>query len=163
MLPDNAQKLPKSVKIVWLIHTSIAFVLILAVGLVINSFFLNHWQNILATIIQVIFVLVLLCLLAYALLIPYYYRFHQYVINPHSVSIYKSFFWRQSQTIPLNRIQNVDTVQGPILNIFKLQKLSIVTAANAFTINAIDEKTALQLRDQLIQAARQAREVDTDD
>ena len=65
--------------------------------------------------------------------------------------------------MPVNRIQNVDTQQGPLLQHYHLQSVIVVTAAHNFKIEAIAENVAQALRDQLIASARQAREVETDD
>lgn len=63
----------------------------------------------------------------------------------------------------MNRIQNVDTTQGPILRQFKLMDLSIKTAAHGFKIREIEELTAKKMRGQLVIAALHAREVASDD
>jgi len=163
MIPNDAQSLPKVAKKVWLIYDMIALVVVLAIGIASNLFLDFKWHNPLTIWINVLLGFGLLIIIGHAVLIPYRYRFHKYILHQDAVSIYKGFFLRQSETIPLNRIQNVDTIQGPILKIYHLQNVSIVTAAHAFKIEAINEDVAQYLRNQLITAARQAREVDTDD
>ncbi|CUW09217.1 PH domain-containing protein [Leuconostoc gasicomitatum] len=163
MIPKKAQSLPKSAKKIWLIHNMIVFVIFLAIGLIINIFLKFNWHSPLVLGVNGLCGIILLLVIGNIILIPYHYRFYKYMLNQEAISIYKGFFLRKSQTIPLNRIQNVDTVQGPILQICHLQNVSIVTAAHAFKIEAINEDVAHYLRDQLITAARQAREVDTDD
>ncbi|MBZ6014041.1 PH domain-containing protein [Leuconostoc gelidum subsp. gelidum] len=163
MIPKHAQSLPKAAKKVWLMYDMIALLVLLAIGLITNIFLKFNGYNPLTIGVNVLFGFILLLIIGNAILIPYRYRFHKYLLQKEAISIYKGFFLRKSETIPLNRIQNVDKIQGPILKIYHLQNVSIVTAAHAFKIATINEDVAQYLRDQLITAARQAREVDTDD
>lgn len=163
MIPKNAQSLPKRVKAAWLVVDISALLIVFVIGLIVNLVFKLDWSGLVAIGINGLFGIVMLAIIGDAVLIPYHYRFYKYVVNGSAVSIYKGFIWRRSETIPLNRIQNVDTRQGPIFGFFHLQNLAIVTAAHAFKIEGINEDVAQYLRDQLIAAARQAREVDTDD
>ena len=163
MIPKHAQSLPKAAKKVWLMYDMIDLLVLLAIGLITNIFLKFNGYNPLTIGVNVLFGFILLLIIGNAILIPYRYRFHKYLLQQEAISIYKGFFLRKSETIPLNRIQNVDTVQVPIIKIYHLQTVSIFTAAHAFKIATINEDVAQYLRDQLITAARQAREVDTDD
>lgn len=163
MIPEHARSLPKRVRLAWLVVDIIALLLVFVTGLIVNLIFKLDWYSPVAIGVNGLFGIVMLVIISDAVLIPYHYRFYKYVVNESAVSIYKGFIWRRSKTIPLNRIQNVDTRQGPIFGFFHLQNLAIVTAAHAFKIEGINEEVAHYLRDQLIAAARQAREVDTDD
>ncbi|MBZ6003082.1 PH domain-containing protein [Leuconostoc gelidum subsp. aenigmaticum] len=163
MIPKHAQSLPKAAKKVWLIYDVIALFVLLAISLTSNIFLKFNGHNSLTIGVNVLLGFILLLIIGNAVLIPYRYHFHRYLLQQEAISIYKGFFLRKSETIPLNRIQNVDTVQGPILKMFHLQNVSIVTAAHAFKVETINEDVAQYLRDQLITAARRAREVDTDD
>lgn len=163
MIPENAKSLPQSVKKMWLLINLIGVAIVLIIGLAINLFLEFDWQNpIFIGVNGVVGILLLISFLD-MLLIPYNYRFYKYVLNGDAISVYRGFFLRKSETIPLNRIQNVDTRQGPLLRLFHLQNIVIVTAANAFKIEGVSEDVAQYLRTQLISAARQAREVETDD
>ena len=163
MIPKNAQSLPKAAKKVWLIEDASSFLVLLIIAVAINIFLKFDWHSTLLSWINGLFGVALAMTLGYVMLIPYRYRFYKYLLHQNAVSIYKGFFLRRTKTIPLNRIQNVDTSQGPILKIFHLQNVVIVTAAHEFKIETINEDVAQYLRDQLIMAARQAREVAIDD
>ena len=163
MIPEEATRLPKAAKIVWLIHDVIALLFLVVVEIIIYMLFLRGNFHQLAMMILIIMVLIAILPVIHMTLIPYFYRFRRYVIDDQAVYIYRGFIFRKSESIPLNRIQNVDTKQGPILRYFKLMDLSIETAAHGFKIEAIDEATAKKLRGQLVEAALHAREVASDD
>lgn len=163
MIPKNAKSLPRTAKKVWLARDVLLLIpgLVLWVG--INYVFQSHWSSAVMTTINVIFSIGVLIVVGHILLIPYYYRYHKYLLTPDAVTIYQGFFLRKTATVPVNRIQNVDTQQGPLLQYYHLQSVVVVTAAHNFKIEAIAEDVAQALRDQLIASARQAREVETDD
>ncbi|CCJ67068.1 MULTISPECIES: PH domain-containing protein [Leuconostoc] len=163
MIPEKATQLPKTAKIVWLIHDVIALLFLVVVEIIIYMLFLRGNFHQLAMMILIIMVLIAILPVIHMTLIPYFYRFRRYVIDDQAVYIYRGFIFRKSESIPLNRIQNVDTKQGPILRYFKLMDLSIETAAHGFQIEAIGEVTAKKLRGQLVEAALHAREVASDD
>jgi len=163
MIPEKATQLPKTAKIVWLIHDVIALLFLVVVEIIIYMLFLRGNFHQLAMMILIIMVLIATLPVIHMTLIPYFYRFRRYVIDDQAVYIYRGFIFRKSESIPLNRIQNVDTKQGPILRYFKLMDLSIETAAHGFQIEAIGEVTAKRLRGQLVEAALHAREVASDD
>ncbi|MDY5163254.1 PH domain-containing protein [Leuconostoc falkenbergense] len=163
MIPEKATQLPKTAKIVWLIHDVIALLFLVVVEIIIYMLFLRGNFHQLAMMILIIMVLIATLPVIHMTLIPYFYRFRRYVIDDQAVYIYRGFIFRKSESIPLNRIQNVDTKQGPILRYFKLMDLSIETAAHGFQIEDIGEVTAKKLRGQLVKAALHAREVASDD
>ncbi|QSB51376.1 PH domain-containing protein [Leuconostoc falkenbergense] len=163
MIPEKATQLPKTAKIVWLIHDVIALLFLVVVEIIIYMLFLRGNFHQLAMMILIIMVSIAILPVIHMTLIPYFYRFRRYVIDDQAVYIYRGFIFRKSESIPLNRIQNVDTKQGPILRYFKLMDLSIETAAHGFQIEAIGEVTAKKLRGQLVEAALHAREVASDD
>lgn len=163
MIPKDAQSLPQSVKKMWLLINLLGLAVILIVAVVINIFLKFDWQNPILLGLNGVVGILLIIAIVDIVLIPYNYHFYKYILNEDAISVYKGFFLRKSETIPLNRIQNVDTRQGPILRLFHLHNIVIVTAANAFKIEGISEDVAQYLRAQLISAARQAREVETDE
>lgn len=163
MIPTNAKSLPQAAKKVWAVQAILVMGIVVLADICMNSLFQSHWSHAVMTAINVIFCAILALVIGRLLCIPYYYRYHKYLLTPDAVTIYRGFFLRKTETMPVNRIQNVDTEQGPILQYFHLQNVVIVTAAHNFKIETISEDVAQTLRDQLIAAARQAREVDADD
>ncbi|MCT4395669.1 PH domain-containing protein [Periweissella beninensis] len=154
---QHSYQLPTSIKKAWLINrlisvltTIITLLIILFIG---NKYFANYlW------VVWSFFTLLFIYEISLVVLIPYHYKFWCYQITDNYVYLQSGFFFRKHITIPLNRVQNVNLNQGPILRIFKLQAVEVVTAANNFTIDGITEKEADQLSKHIIRAARKARE-----
>lgn len=154
---ENSQFLPQAVKRVWLQARLITLVVSIAllVGLIILAHIYLPRFSWLAVTLGGLLVIGALINLA---LIPYHYHFWRYLITDDFVFIRSGYFYRTQHTVPMNRIQNVDLNQGPLLRLAHLKELEIVTAANSLTIDAITEAEANQLRDQLIATARKARD-----
>ncbi|MGO1337907.1 MAG: PH domain-containing protein [Leuconostoc fallax] len=162
-IPTNAQALPKRVKRVWVLKQLI-IMLVIIICLVAAWYFAiksmpNFWQRWFQIVGGVAVVISVIPMI----LIPYRYAFNRYLMAAESVDIYQGFLFRKAELIPLNRIQNVRITQGPISRLFHLNNLTIVTAAHNFSINYIDNHTAQNLRQRLINAALQAREVAEDE
>ncbi|WP_165964746.1 PH domain-containing protein [Periweissella cryptocerci] len=154
---ENSQPLPQLITRVWLQARGLVLIFaiaFLAVLLVLVHVYLTNfiWLAFLLGGLAIIGALVDLAL------IPYHYRFWRYLITDDFVFIQSGYFFRTQQTIPMNRVQNVDLNQGPLLRLAHLKELEIVTAANSFTIDAVTEVEANQLRNQLIATARKARD-----
>ena len=60
--------------------------------------------------------------------------------------------------IPVNRVQHVDTRQGPILRNYALSNVTISTAATTHEIPALTEENAGKVRDQISRLALKAKE-----
>lgn len=91
-------------------------------------------------------------------LIPYRYAFHRYEITEEDVALQKGYFFRSTTYVPLNRIQHIETNQGPFLRQAQLMELVIHTAATAHTLSGLDIAQAQTLREQLIELVKVARE-----
>ena len=112
---------------------------------------------------------VLIALIALALLILYLvlelfilpklrYSRWKYEVNTTEIDILRGIFWRTRTVIPLVRVQNVETNQGPIMRNFGLSEVEIFTAGSSYTIPGLDRETADQLRDRVAVLARIAQE-----
>ncbi|ACA83049.1 PH domain-containing protein [Leuconostoc citreum] len=163
MISKYAQYLPKRAKIVWVLDDLIGMLVLGLALLILNLCLGAQWPSTIIMVLNIMLIVIIGLVIGHLLLIPYYYRFHRYALDDTAILIYKGFFLRKTEAIPLNRIQNVDTTQGPLLQFFHLKRLVIVTAAHSFSIAAVDEQVAQTLRERLILAARQAREVNNDD
>lgn len=163
MISKYAQYLPKRTKIVWVLDDLIGMLVLGLALLILNLCLGTQWPSTIIMVLNIMLIVIIGLVIGHLLLIPYYYRFHRYALDDTAILIYKGFFLRKTEAIPLNRIQNVDTTQGPLLQFFHLKRLVIVTAAHSFSIAVVDEQVAQTLRERLILAARQAREVNNDD
>ncbi|MCP4809977.1 MAG: PH domain-containing protein [Proteobacteria bacterium] len=57
------------------------------------------------------------------------YEYYQYDIREHDLLVQRGVLFRRRSSIPHNRIQHVDTRQGPMERIFGLSRVAVFTAA----------------------------------
>jgi membrane protein YdbS with pleckstrin-like domain len=74
------------------------------------------------------------------------------------IDIHKGIFWKNRIIIPLIRVQNVDTRQGPIMRANGLASFTVATAAGNHEIPGLDVVEADALRDHVALLARIAQE-----
>ncbi|MDR2587281.1 MAG: PH domain-containing protein [Coriobacteriales bacterium] len=74
------------------------------------------------------------------------------------IDIHHGIFWRKRVIIPLIRVQNVDTKQGPIMRANGLASFTVATAAGEHEIPGLDVAEADALRDHVAVLARIAQE-----
>ncbi|GAP02573.1 hypothetical protein FPFC_020200 [Fructobacillus pseudoficulneus] len=150
--------LPKQVKSVW--YWSEAMTIVIVLGL----YFVGIWavnQFTKVTIPTSLFWLILAAIILLSLgglgLVHYRYAFYHYSVNEMDVEIQKGFFFRKWIAIPIDRIQNVNLNQGPLLLAFKLQEVTIVTGGSDYSIDALTEAEAESFKDQVMTLAKEAR------
>jgi membrane protein YdbS with pleckstrin-like domain len=104
-------------------------------------------------------ILALLALIISVVIVPkvrwLQWRFEVY---NEEIDIQKGIFWRRRIIIPLIRVQNVDTQQGPIMRANGLASFTVSTAAGAHEIPGLDVAEADALRDHVALLARIAQE-----
>ena len=71
-----------------------------------------------------------------ALLIPFIWAFFayyvfRYKIGKKNVEIFKGFLWKQHIIIPISRVQNINVVQNPIMQILNIADVRIETAGSS--------------------------------
>ena len=91
---------------------------------------------------------------------PLWWRVFGYRVTDEQLFVQRGLFVIRRTLIPLVRVQNVDTVQGPIARRFGLSEVAISTAANTTTIPALADDIAEALRDRIAELARLARDDD---
>jgi membrane protein YdbS with pleckstrin-like domain len=79
-------------------------------------------------------------------------------VYDEEIDIHKGIFWHKRIIIPLIRVQNVDTKQGPIMRANGLASFTVATAAGAHEIPGLDIEEADTLRDHVAVLARIAQE-----
>ncbi|MDX1586993.1 MAG: PH domain-containing protein [Balneolaceae bacterium] len=82
----------------------------------------------------------------------------RYDINEHEIDLQHGLIIVQRTLIPVNRVQHVDTRQGPILRNYGLSNVTISTAATTHEIPALSEENAGEVRDQISRLALKAKE-----
>ncbi|GGL23872.1 PH domain-containing protein [Planomonospora parontospora] len=90
--------------------------------------------------------------LVYTLVMPRVrHRVHRWEITDDAVYTASGWIWHKWRVAPMSRIQTVDTVRGPIQQIFGLAGVTVTTAsaAGAIKINGIDRVLAAELAERL--------------
>ena len=125
------RSLPERIKRVWLLRsvfTDTAVILICAVLAIIfiAADWWGFWQA-----------LVLGLIAAWAVV----------ELAQRDLKLHTGWLFRKSVTVPFNRVQHVDTKQGPLLRAFGMTSISVHTAVGAHEIEAIEDAEAAQLVD----------------
>jgi hypothetical protein len=84
---------------------------------------------------------------------PLAWRAFTYGVREHDLLVESGVLFRHAVSVPLDRIQHVDTRQGPMERLFGLSRLVVYTAAGMSadgSIPGLDEAQAASLRDLLI-------------
>ena len=157
--PLLAHKMPERIKKVWrwtwLVETVITLLLGGVAFLIYHFIWHNQWLFYgLLVYLSVVIVKAIVDLA----LIPYRYTFHRYELASEDLAFQEGFIFRSTTYVPLNRIQHIETEQGPFLRHENLVELVIHTAATKHKILGLDVNEAQQLRAQIIEMVRQAKE-----
>ncbi len=155
---EDALKLPRRAINVWRINNSGWSLLLWVVPLFFWVLYLtSDGQQ--AWFIWGLTALVLFITVLLVVIIPKIrWREWYYHIDEEAVELQNGVIILQQTLVPLNRVQHVDTRQGPVLDNYNLADVIISTAATKHKIPALDTETAEQVRKQILQFARKARE-----
>lgn len=107
------------------------------------------WSWCHALVLTVIAVLAVLELATQPLRARYAYRFSRYSIGEHDVMLHRGWLLRTTTTIPYNRVQHVETRQGPLLRRFGLTAVEIHTAVSEHEIPALEDVQAAAIVEQI--------------
>lgn len=95
----------------------------------------------------------------FVIVIPYYrWKRWRYEVNEHEIDLQHGLFIVRRTLVPVNRVQHVDTRQGPILRNYKLSNVAISTAATTHQIPALTDEHADAVRDRISRLALKAKE-----
>lgn len=86
------------------------------------------------------------------------WKYFAYASSPDELDIAQGIFWKRHDVVPLIRVQDVDTRQGPIMRKLGLSSVTVSTAAGDHNIPGLVEADAIALREHLAYLARLARE-----
>jgi membrane protein YdbS with pleckstrin-like domain len=90
--------------------------------------------------------------LAYTLVMPLWrYRVHRWETTDEAVYAASGWLWQRWRVVPLSRVQTVDTLRGPIQQMFGLSGITVTTASSsgAVKIKGIDHRTAQEVVEHL--------------
>ncbi|MGX7030371.1 PH domain-containing protein [Vagococcus zengguangii] len=150
--PLLKNKMPENIKKVWLkssLVTSFVFLAIGGIGIGVAWWF-KQLSGIWLMAIIIYFCLVVGIKLFDLVLIPYRYRFHRYEVTPEDLAFQNGYIFRATTYVPINRIQHIETKQGPFLRQANLMAVTIHTAATSHSVEGLTVEQAQELRQQII-------------
>ncbi len=81
-----------------------------------------------------------------------------YEVSEKGIDLQRGIIITKRTIIPINRVQHVDTAQGPIYRRYGLSSISLSTAATTHEIPALDDETAIALRTMISDLVRKVKE-----
>lgn len=92
-----------------------------------------------------------------AVLLPaWWYRVHRWEVTESAVYTRSGYFWQEWRIAPMSRIQTVDTVRGPLQQLFGLATVTVTTASakGSVQIKGLDARQAGELAENLTQTTQ---------
>ncbi|MGW6417809.1 PH domain-containing protein [Streptomyces sp. NPDC055055] len=90
--------------------------------------------------------------LACAAFLPvWWFRVHRWEVTDDAVYVRTGALWQEWRIAPMSRIQTVDTVRGPLEQLFRLATVTVTTASSkgALRIEGLDHELAAGLAERL--------------
>lgn len=137
-------KIDKKIKKIWLITTTIVFVIFL--GLCVLSNVIDG--IILPLLIVEIIAMLIVGFFCFAFPFMVYNRY-SYAYNDKRIVIKKGVIFKYEIIIPVCQIQDLHLLQGPLMQLMKLQSVEISTAGSNYTINGLIYDDAKKMVDEL--------------
>ncbi|HIX70828.1 MAG TPA: PH domain-containing protein [Candidatus Enterococcus stercoravium] len=158
--PILPKQMPARIKKVWQKSNLLATGIFVIIGAVVMGILIatDHFKGVPLWLIIGYFLLVLLLFIIRQFLIPYRYYFHRYEITPEDLAFQEGYLFRSITYVPINRIQHVETEQGPFLRKENLMEIVIHTAATDHHLAGLDMEEAMALRQQIIDMVKVAKE-----
>ncbi len=138
------KKLNKKVLKIWLICTGLTFVVLLGVCVVTQCI----EGIILPLLIIEIIIMLFAAFLCFVLPVMKYNRY-TYAYNDKRIIIKKGVIFKYEIVIPVCQIQDLHLLQGPLMQIMKLQAIEISTAGSNYSISGIEYEEAKKIVDDL--------------
>ncbi|MFB8116472.1 PH domain-containing protein [Streptomyces sp. NPDC056465] len=90
-------------------------------------------------------------LLCAVVLPPWWFRTHRWEVTEEAVYVSTGLLLREWRIAPMSRIQTVDTVRGPLEQLFGLATVTVTTASakGALRIEGLAHRTAAELAERL--------------
>ncbi|MEF2782237.1 PH domain-containing protein [Erysipelotrichaceae bacterium HCN-30851] len=128
----------------------------------LNWFWLIPKDIEIGKIISIIFIMYSII----AMFITPWFRFHRYryAINEECIDIKEGYLFVKRNIVPIERLHKLETLKGPIDQIFHVAKVKVTTAGGDVTIRFLDEekaeKIAESLRNRINEIVKEQREQD---
>ncbi|NML49761.1 PH domain-containing protein [Streptomyces sp. R302] len=86
----------------------------------------------------------------------WWYRVHRWEVTDEAVYVRTGALWQEWRIAPMSRIQTVDTVRGPLEQLFGLATLTVTTASSkgALRVEGLDHELAAELAERLTALTR---------
>lgn len=101
---------------------------------------------------------IILYIVTVFLIPPLRWKRWKYDLTENEIDLQRGFIIQKRTVVPINRIQHVDTSQGPIYRKLGLSSVKISTAATTHEIPALDDETAKEVRNIISQLVRKVKE-----
>ena len=154
MLDSNsALRLDPSAVMLWRLQRLVRMIVV-GIPMLVGMGFIVATSKIIPFSLVIVAVMTLIAMnLVFTLFWPAFeYNAFRYAVREHDLVVQSGVIFRRWSSIPHNRIQHVDTRQGPIERIFGLSRLLVFTAAGMSadgSIPGLATADAERLRDQL--------------
>ncbi|WP_103535511.1 PH domain-containing protein [Streptomyces sp. SM11] len=135
-------------RVQWLLMTAVHVVPLAVLGALIGP--ARFWLLLSAAVLAVVGA-------ATIVLFPlWWFRTHRWEVTEDAVYVRTGFFWQEWRIAPMSRIQTVDTVRGPLEQLFRLATVTVTTASakGAVRIQGLDHEVAADLAGQLTRITR---------
>lgn len=86
------------------------------------------------------------------------WRRWKYDVSEKEIDMLRGIIIKKRTLVPMNRVQHVDTKQGPVYRRFGLSSVTISTAATTHEIPALDDETANALRTTISKLVQKVKE-----
>ncbi|MET7860509.1 PH domain-containing protein [Streptomyces sp. NPDC005318] len=149
--PPNNTPDPRAVgwwRTQWLLLTAAPVAVLAVLGALIAS--ARFWFWLPAAVLAVLGA-------ACAVLLPLWrFRTHRWEVTDEAVYVRTGVFRQEWRIAPMSRIQTVDTVRGPLEQLWKLASVTVTTASSrgAVTIGGLDHELAAELAERLTRITR---------
>ncbi|MAO63931.1 MAG: hypothetical protein CL666_02905 [Balneola sp.] len=142
--------------LVWFVPAG--FFLLISIGQ--NSHLPDPWyMGVDWVIFAALFIAGLFFYLLIALLFPKLrWQRWKYDISEKEIDMLRGIIIKKRTLVPINRVQHVDTRQGPVYRKFGLSSVTISTAATTHEVPALDDETASEVRDTISTLVRKVKE-----
>ena len=155
---STIQKLSKKVVSVWRI-TAVIVVLIVTLVVAIPTIILIALVELSIIFILLPILLLIVLLVVFVIIIPMIrYKRFSYMVSDDEIVIRYGIFIITHTVVPMVKIQYTDTTQGPIMRMFKLAAIKVMTAGGTVSIPGLPVNDAESMRDQITALVKTVKE-----
>ncbi|WP_443065218.1 PH domain-containing protein [Streptomyces sp. NBC_01336] len=127
----------------WLLLTALPVVVLALLGVFVPA--ARFWLLLSAAVLAVLGT-------GCAVLVPlWWFRTHRWEVTDEAVYVRTGVLWQEWRIAPMSRIQTVDTMRGPLEQLYRLATVTVTTASSkgAVRIEGLDHEMAAELAERL--------------